>query len=77
MSKLIHINDARKLLERRNPVSLKCFTSKGELMICNNVVVTSSYFKGKTFNIRFLSSGEIRKIKSVCLIEINGQEVYL
>lgn len=77
MRNLIHINDTRKLLNTKEPVNLKCWTSKGEVMECNNVVMTSSFFRGNSFNIRFLASGEIRKIKTVCLFEINDKEVFL
>jgi hypothetical protein len=77
MAKLIHINDARKLLNSKEPVNLKCWTSKGDIMVCNNVVMTSSFFKGNSFNIKFNTSGVIRKIKAVCIFEINNQEVFL
>jgi hypothetical protein len=77
MKTFIHINDGRKLLNSRQEVNLKCWKKDGNVMVCRNVVCTSSNYKENTFNIKFLVSGEIRKIKAVCLFEINNMEVIL
>lgn len=47
---MIHINIAREILETGKPVDLKVFTKKGELMVCNEVVSLSSYFRGEVAN---------------------------
>ncbi len=74
---MIHINIAREILETGKPVDLKVFTKKGELMVCNEVVSLSSYFRGGTRKLKFIRSGEIRQIRDVCIVEINDEEVYL
>jgi hypothetical protein len=75
--RLIHINDMRKLLNSGEPVNLKCWKLNGDILVYNNVVMTSSYHKGNSFNIKFQASGEIRKVKAVCIHEINNMEVFL
>lgn len=47
------------------------------VMDCKGVVCTSSNFNNNTFNIRFPDSGEIRKIKAICIFEFNGKEVII
>jgi len=74
---LIHINDMRKLLSTGEPVNLKCWKLNGDIVTYNNVVMTSSYHKGNSFNIKFQISGEIRKVKTICIHEINNMEVFL
>lgn len=65
------------MIESKEPVDLKLWKMNGEIIEANNVVCTSSYFKGNTFNLKFLDSNEFRKIKAVCIHEVNGEEVYL
>jgi len=36
-----------------------------------------TYFRGNTFNIKFLDSEEFRKIKAVLIFEINDMEIYV
>ncbi|MDD2645999.1 MAG: hypothetical protein PHQ88_07760 [Bacteroides sp.] len=74
---MIHINIARRILERGDLVSLKVFKKNGELMECHNVVSITSYFRGGTRKLKFIASGEIRQIRDVCIVEINDEEVYL
>ncbi|MFV0538847.1 MAG: hypothetical protein ACK5M3_16005 [Dysgonomonas sp.] len=77
MKSMIHLNDVRKLLNSKRPVSLKYWKKDASIMECKRVVCTSSNFKNSTFNIRFPESGEIRKIKAICIYELNGKEVYI
>lgn len=77
MINYIHISKVRKLLNSHKPVSLKCWTKDGSIMDCKDVICTSSNFEGNTFNIKFIQSGEVRKIKAFFIFEINKQEVIL
>ncbi len=78
MKPMIHINDARRLLNSKKPLNLKCWKLEdASVMECKGVVCTSSNFKNSTFNIRFPESGEIRTIRAICIHEINGKEVYI
>ncbi|SHE56728.1 hypothetical protein [Dysgonomonas macrotermitis] len=78
MKEYIHISKVRRLMNSHTEIaSMKCWKKDGSIMICRNIICTSSNFKGNTFNIRFLDSGEIRKIKAFFIFEINNQEVIL
>lgn len=72
-----HLTEAREIINSGEPVDLVIHKLNGERIIANNVVCTSSFHKGNTFNLRFLNSNEFRKMKAVLLTEINGEEVYL
>ncbi len=80
---MIHISKLNILTEKKDdkgkpmPFSFKAVTLSGEIITGNNVVVTSSNYKRNTRNIKFLESGEIRKLKNIGFIEINGVEVTL
>lgn len=74
---MIHISIVRKILEEGQPVDLKVINKKGEIISYKNIVSISSHFRGGTRNIKSLTSNEIRKIRDVCIIEINDEEVYL
>ncbi len=72
-----HLANARKIIESGQPFSCSFWKRNGEIVRADNVVCTSSYFHGNTFNIKFLESEEIRKIKAVLIFEVCGEEVYL
>lgn len=74
---MLHLSDARKIIESGDPFSVSFIKKDGELVHANNVVCTSSYHNGNTFNLKFLDSNEFRKIKAVLIINISGEEIYL
>ena len=50
--------------------------STGEIVIGDRCICLSSHFDPRTYNIKFVESGAIRKIKHISIIELNGEEVY-
>ena len=74
---MIHIANARKILNEHNPVNLKFWKANGEIVEAKNVVCTSSFFKNDTVNLKFLNSGEFRKIRVSTIFELNSEEVCL
>lgn len=74
---MVHIGKVRKELNEHEPVNLKFWKNTGEIVEANNVVCTSSYFKNHTVNLKFLDSGEFRKIRVSTIFEFNGEEVCL
>ena len=78
---MIHISKINLITEKKNadgkpvPFSFKAVSLKGEIIDGENCVVTSSNYHNNTRNIKWLDSGEIRKIKNVSFIELNGVEV--
>lgn len=80
-NRIIHIRKAVKYIERRDergkpiPFSAKVLKKDGGLAIFQDAVCTSSYHKG-TMNFR-TPNNEVRKIKAIYLIEVDGKEVVL
>lgn len=80
---MIHISKLHILLTRKDsrsrPVafSLAFIKSSGQVVRIENAVCTSFYSKGQRFNVRILSSGEIRQVKLYSVIEFNHTKVYV
>jgi len=63
---------------RENPTfSFKAIEKNGEIISGENCVCTSSNFKNRTRNIKWLDSKEFRSLRNVSFIEFNGQEVVI
>lgn len=77
MKKAIHISQALAMLNSGNRVSLRIITTKGKLMVADDVVSLSyDRYKG-TRSIKFMRSGQIRTIHDVCIVGIDDFEVFL
>lgn len=74
---MLHLAQARSIIESHQPFDMSYWTISGDIIIARNVVCTSSYFHGNTFNIKFLESGEFRKVKALLIFNISGEEIYL
>lgn len=74
---MMHLAQARKLIESNDPFDLSFFTKSGEVIHARHVVCLSSNFKNNTFNIKFLENGEIRRVRATLIFNISGEEVYL
>lgn len=73
---MIHISQIHKLVER-GEFSIAFVAKDGHLVTSDRVICTSFYSKGRTMNIKFCDSEEIRKVRRVSITHINGQEVAL
>jgi hypothetical protein len=74
---MLHLANARKIIESGEPFDCRFWKRNGEIVTAENVVCTSSYFHGNTFNLKFLNSEQFRKVKAVLIFEVSGEEVYL
>jgi hypothetical protein len=74
---MLHLSNARKIIESGDAFDISFWKKNGDEVHASNVKCTSSYFHGNTFNIKFLNSGEIRKIKAILIFEVAGEEVFL
>ena len=78
---MIHISKINLVTEKKDangePVtfSFKAVKLNGEIISGKNCIVTSSNFKNRSRNIKWLDSGEFRKIRNISFIEFNGIEV--
>ena len=61
------------MLNSRDPVDITLWTRRGEIQHYTNCVS----LKYDYYNIKLLNSGEIRRVRDVCIFEINGCEVML
>lgn len=73
----IHLSTAIKMLESPEPVDLVVLTKSGELRSYNNVVGLNRQHYAGSRNIKFINSGEIRKIRDCLILQINSLEVFL
>jgi hypothetical protein len=67
----------REMLNSGQVVSLKFWKDDGSIISADNVICTSSYYHGNTFNLKFLNSGLFRKVRAVTIFEINDLEVFI
>lgn len=74
---MIHVSTLIKTLREGKEFSCRVWTSKGEIMVCDKVVCTSSNFKNFTANLLFVESREVRKVKVICIFELNDEEIYI
>jgi len=75
---MLHISQIHKLVEPPGTeFSLRFIAKEGNEVTASSCVCTSFHSSGRTMNIKFLSSGEIRTIRRCTIIEFNGQEVVL
>lgn len=74
--KAIHLKTALQMLNSGRPVTLRVLTTSGELNVYENCVGLKHTQKKSYRNIRLLASGQIRKIRDILIIGIDGFEVY-
>jgi hypothetical protein len=74
---MIHISQVRIILNSKKPLSIKYVKRNGDIIIADNVICTSTFFQKNTANIKFVESGQFRKIRISSIIECNNQEVCL
>ncbi len=67
----------RKMLAKGQPVDLRVWTAKGEIQALHNAISLRFDARSGTRNIKLLDSREIRKVRDVCIFQINDNEIYL
>lgn len=80
MSNSIHFNTALAMLLVGDPIDLCFWKKSGEIVRLQNCIAlpnkAATRYNG-TQNIKVLASGQIRKIRLVCIFRINDLEVFL
>jgi hypothetical protein len=74
---MIHISQLHKEVQRLPEFSFVFIDKEGGKITCKRCICTSWFSRGRTMNVKFLESSEIRKIRRVSIIEFNGQKVVL
>lgn len=76
--KVIHKNDAIRMLETGQPCNLKVWKlSTGDIIEYRGVKCIGSHWRGGTHRILVPRSSLIREFRDITLFEINGMQVYL
>lgn len=73
----MHISQARAILNSREACDIHYWTSKGEQQVALGAVSLSYDTRTGTRNIKILSSGQVRRIRDVCIFMLNDEEVYI
>lgn len=74
---MLHLAQARKIIESGKPFQCTYWTRSGEIIYSPEVVCTSSHFASNTFNFKYIESGEIRKVRALLIFNVNGEEIFL
>lgn len=77
MAKSIHISTARHILNSGDPVDLLVWKSDGSILQLNNCISLRYDYYGGWRNVKLLTSGELRRIRDVCIFAVNGLEIFL
>lgn len=77
----LHLKDAQLFLDecrgRQEPVWVKACTKDGELVSYEGWLVISSWWKRGTHDLKNPVSGQIRKVRDILIMEVNGHPVYI
>ena len=76
MAHAIHITTARQMLNSGDPVDLSVWKSDGSILELHNVISLRYDFYGGWRNVKLLKSGEMRRIRDVCIFKVNDLEVF-
>ena len=75
---MLHISQIHKQVEPAGTeFSIKFTAKEGNEVMAEKAACTSFHSSGRTMNIKFLPSGEIRTIRRCTITEFNGEEVVL
>ena len=73
----IHITTARTMLNSGDPVDLSVWKSDGSILELRNVISLRYDFYDDWRNVKLLTSGQMRRIRDVCIFKVNDLEVFL
>lgn len=77
MSKPIHMSTMADMLMKPDPVDLVVLDKTGRILELNNCIgLKFDKYKG-TRRVKLLTSGQIRTIRDILVLKINGCEVML
>ena len=77
MARSIHISTARHILNSGDPVDLHVWKSDGSILHLENAISLRYDYRGGWRNVKLLTSGQVRKIRDVCIFMVNDCEVHL
>ncbi|HNX87705.1 MAG TPA: hypothetical protein PKH58_01370 [Paludibacteraceae bacterium] len=73
---MILANNLHKLVEK-GEFSIAFIAEEGNIVTCDRAICTSWHSSGRTMNIKFLVSKQIRTIRRCTIIAFNDEELVL
>jgi hypothetical protein len=73
---MLHISQLHKKVEK-GEFSIRFIGKDGHEVFGERCICTSFHSAGRTLNLKFCDSEQIRKVRRVSIIEFNGEEVVL
>lgn len=75
---VIHHSDAMRLINTGEPVDLKVWkVSTGDILELKGVQAAGGHWRGGTHLFKFPESQVLRRIRDICIFEINNMTIYL
>lgn len=72
---MIHRSAIQHFVKSKIPCSIR-YVDKGGLIIeFSGVLITSEDYRRRTINVKIISSGEVRKLRTICITHFNGETV--
>lgn len=65
------------MLNSGDPVDISVWKSDGSILELRNVISLRYAFYGRWRNVKILSSGMCRRIRNVCIFQVNNLTVFL
>lgn len=73
----VHISTVRKILMAPEPVSFRCWTKSGGILVFTDAIPLKYNFYEGTQQFKILASREIRTVRVNLIFELNGMSVFL
>lgn len=73
----VHSSTVRKILMAPEPVSLRCWTKSGGILVFTDAIPLKYNFYEGTQQFKILASREIRTVRVNLIFELNGMSVFL
>lgn len=73
---IINLSNIHKVIEK-GEFSMMFVAKEGNIVSADRCICTSFHSAGRTLNIKFIPSGQIRTVRRCTIINYNGQEVSL
>ena len=73
---MLHLSMVHRLVEK-GEFSIRFVSARGEIIEGKRCICTSFHSSGRTLNLKFCDSGQIRKVRRCSITAINNQEVVL
>lgn len=73
----VHISIVRKILMAPEPVSLRCWTKSGGILVFTDAIPLKYNFYEGTQQFKIIASREIRTVRVNLIFELNGMSVFL